>query len=117
MSSLLKKSYPELKNLWRPGEMAYFEYHCYMGHDSADAELWYRTHQPVLVVKMTAPGAGRTYNDRAKAGVPRMWRIRFLDGGTGDAFEDELYTDMKYWSRDFNPPSDEEIAAHRRTDR
>jgi len=104
-----KKRYPELKGLWNPGEMAYFEYHCYMGHDSADAELWYRTHQPVLVVKMTNPGVGRTYNDRADSGAPRMYRIRFLDGLVSEAFEDELFTDTKYWRRLFNPPSEEEI--------
>ena len=109
----LKKHYPELKERWRPGEVAYFEYHCYMGHDSADAELWYRTHQPVKIVKMTTPGFGRTYNDRAEVGEPRMYRIQFLDGLVGGAFEDELYTDMKYWSEPFNPPSDEEIARAR----
>ena len=109
----LRKNYPELKNLWRPGEVAYFEYHCYMGHDSADAELWYRTHQPVEIMKMTNPGYGRTYRDRAWDGEPRMYRIRFLDGWVGGAFEDELYTSTKYWSRPFNPPSDEEIARAR----
>ncbi len=110
---MLKKRYPELKSLWHPGEMAYFEYHCYMGHDSSDAELWYRTHQPVLVVKMTTPGVGRTYNERAENGAPRMYRIRFLDGLVDGAFEDELYTATKYWSRDFDPPSDEAIAQAR----
>lgn len=110
---LLKKRYPELKGLWHPGDLAYFEYHCYMGHDSADAELWYRTHQPVLIVRMTDPGVGRTYNDRANNGAPRMYTIQFLDGPMDGAFEDELYTDKKYWSRPFNPPSDEEIARAR----
>lgn len=109
MSSLLKKRYPELKGLWHPGEMAYFEYHCCMSHDSDDAELWYRTHQPVMVVKVADPGVGRSYNDRAENGAPRRYRIRFLDGLEDGAFEDELYTDPKYWSHDFDPPSDEEI--------
>lgn len=108
----MKRRYPAVKT-WQPGEVAYFEYHCYMGHDSADAELWYRTHQPVQVVKMTDRGYGRTYADRAENGAPRMYRIKFLDGLVSDAFEDELYTSTRFWTRDFDPPSDEAIARAR----
>jgi len=111
---MARRRYPAVKT-WRPGEVAYFEYHCYMGHDSSDAVLWYRSHQPVEIVKMVVRGDGRTYLERAERGAPRLYRIRFLDGHVSDAFEDELYVSPKYWSKPFDPPPYEEIQSWMRS--
>ena len=88
------------KTHWRPGEIAYFEYHCYEGHDSCDAEIWYRSRQPVMVLGISVPGVGRTYLERSRDGEPRVYRVRFLDGFEYDVYEDELMIDERH----YDPP-------------
>lgn len=60
----------------------YFEYHCYEGEDSNDAELWHHTHQQVTVLNK------KTDVDEGKVG--RMYRVRFTDGLEYDVCDDEL---------------------------
>jgi hypothetical protein len=91
------------KDGWRSGEIAFFEYHCYEGHDSCDAEIWYRSRQPVLVLGISEPGGGRTYRDRAEDGMPRVYRVRFLDGFEYDVCEDELMIDERHYDRGRRP--------------
>jgi hypothetical protein len=57
-----------------------FEYHCYEGEDSCDAELWHHTHQRVTVLR------------RLKDADPEliMYRVVFQDGFEYDVFGDEL---------------------------
>lgn len=100
------------KNLWKPGETAYFEYHCEMSHTSGDAQLWYRTHQPVTVIEMSEAGHGETRIERRDLAAPRSYRVVFQDGFVAGAMEDELLTHPKYWERRFNPPPKKEIEAH-----
>lgn len=67
-----------------------FEYHCYEGEDSADAELWRHTHQPVEVLrKIGEPPEYET----------RMYRVRFADGLEADVFDDELVHDTSEFQR------------------
>lgn len=94
----------ELKNAWRRGETAYYEYHCLQSHDSADAQLWYRSHQAVTVIAIVEPGYGRTATARLNNGEPRIYQIRFADGHIGDAFEDELLTDPRHFHPEYCPP-------------
>jgi hypothetical protein len=62
----------------------WFEYHCYEGEDSSDAELWHHTHQQVQVIrKYKVP-------DECDREVAPMYLIRFADGFEGDVFSDEL---------------------------
>jgi GNAT superfamily N-acetyltransferase len=95
-----------LREQWQPGDRAWFEYHCYEGHDSADADLWYHSHQRATVLgeNDTADGSSKnwpesTVDDRNKAGSPRMYRIRFEDGFEKEAFEDELMTSRRDFCR------------------
>ncbi|KKM74802.1 hypothetical protein LCGC14_1396650 [marine sediment metagenome] len=99
------------KEKWTPGERAYFEYHCYQAHDSADASLWYRSHQPVTVVDVGEDPNDEptTMAERAESGDPLTYHIKFTDGYEGAAFEDELLTSPRYFERLWNPPPASEI--------
>jgi hypothetical protein len=79
--------------------LRWFEYHCYEGEDSADAELWHHTHQRVSVLKIKERGGGETPDERAENGWPRTYLIRFSDGFAATAFEDELVTDKTEYFR------------------
>lgn len=86
------------KQDWLPGEVAWFEYHCYEGHDSADAQAWYRSHQQVTVLRVSEPGPeGTTAEERDEAGWSRCYRVRFADGLEWDVFEDELLTGSEHF--------------------
>lgn len=61
----------------------YFEYHCYEGEDSTDAELWHHTHQQVIVLN-------KITTDIDEQEVGRMYRVRFTDGYEYDVCDDEL---------------------------
>lgn len=100
------------KNSWRPGETAYFEYHCEPTHTSGDAQLWYRSHQPVTITGIYERGIGKTAKERADDACPRSYWVRFQDGAKGVAIEDELLTHPMFWERRFRPPPLEEIEAH-----
>lgn len=79
---------------WEPGERPLFEYHCYEGHDSEDAELWYRSHQRVEVLGVEEhDGVGLTFAERLDFGHPKGYRVRFEDGFEGIALDDELMED------------------------
>lgn len=98
---------------WDPGERAWFEYHCYQGHDSSDAQLWYRSHQPVTVLGLDpkgeyVEGLWGTHEERADGGMPATYRVRFEDGHEGTAFEDELLRGPEFKDQTgyFCPPSD-----------
>ncbi|KKN01746.1 hypothetical protein LCGC14_1124720 [marine sediment metagenome] len=83
--------------------MKYFEYHCYEGHDSTDAELWYRSHQRVTVLGVEVTGAGDTPEERGDNGEPRVYHIQFKDGHKASAFEDELMSSTVEFCRP-DPP-------------
>lgn len=94
-----------LRESWQPDEVAWFEYHCYEGHDSSDAEAWYRSHQRVTVLGEADHDGwkGSTAAERAEACTPIVYRVRFQDGLEWDVFEDELLTDSKGFYRP-DPP-------------
>jgi hypothetical protein len=101
------------KNEWKPGEESFFEYHCWQSHDSEDAELWYRSHQPVTVVEKAFDPTevedkfklekGLSVKERLEAGRPKQYRIRFEDGYEDIAWEDELMTDPRYYDDKWKP--------------
>jgi len=95
------------KDIWKPGETAWFEYHCWMSHNSADAQLWYRSQQQVEILRLTDCEVTEeldNFNKRTDAGMPWVYTIKFADGFIGDAFEDELLTDPKHFNPTFKPP-------------
>jgi len=103
---------PGWKDEWKPGETANYEYHCYEGHDSSDAHLWYRSHQPVTVVSIEeSDESGDTMEERTDSGQVRVYRIRFADGFEATAWEDELLTDPQHWSRP-DPPTPPTLGSH-----
>lgn len=81
------------------GKEFWFEYHCYEGHDSCDSEIWYRSHQKVLVLSISELGVGDTKYERLIEGQPRVYRVKFKDGLEYDVFEDELMESTKEFSR------------------
>lgn len=63
-------------------DLIWFEYHCTESHDSADAQMWYRSHQLVRIVDWQItedPGV-----------TPDTCTVRFADGFEGTAWADEL---------------------------
>lgn len=64
-----------------------FEYHCYEGEDSSDAELWYHTHQQVVVLS------------KLKDAELPMYHVRFVDGSEFDVFSDELVNTVSDYYR------------------
>lgn len=92
--------------IWQRYELAFFEYHCYEGHDSADAELWYRSHQPVMVLGV-AEGKGNIAlpeQERYEGAALIVYKVRFADGHVGTVFEDELMDDERGYYRP-DPPA------------
>lgn len=85
------------------GRTFWFEYHCYEGHDSSDAQAWYRSHEQVTVVGITEPGYGETLAERAENGESRVYRARWGDGFEYDVFEDELLDGPEQFQRP-DPP-------------
>ena len=85
------------------GSEMWFEYHCLESHESCDSEIWYRSHQKVLVLSITHNGGGNTPKERAEDGDPRVYKVRFIDGFEYDVFEDELMDDPSGFYRP-NPP-------------
>lgn len=107
-----------VKDDWTPGEIAYFEYHCNRQHGSADAELWYRDQQQVLVLgddDYDKVPELDTMEKRGEAGMPRVYRIRFSDGHEGSAVEDELLIGAEFFDPALGPPSTAEIEVARKT--
>lgn len=76
----------------KPGTTAWFEYHCWESPESADAELWYHSHQQVTVLECeNAEYFGdMTQIQRADAACLLAYKIKFADGFTHVATEDEL---------------------------
>lgn len=98
---------------WMPGDRAHFEYHCNESHDSPDAQAWYHSHRPVTVVEHASdygpddpndPWSKMTYDDRAEAGMPKVYHVRHEDGFEHHAFEDELVDGPEDYYRP-DPPS------------
>lgn len=111
----MKRSQPktpkEVKDSWKRGETAYFEYHCLQSCESGDYPVWLRSQQAVQVVGVVEPGNGKSFMDRAETGQPRVYSVLFSDGLEWDVFEDELLTSPRYYQEMYGPPS------HRRLDR
>lgn len=102
---------PGAREAWQPGDRAWYEYRCLESDDSADAELWHRSHQQVTVLGRAADeDFSGTFLDRAEVACPNVYRIRFPDGYEGDAVEDELLTSPEHYDRPDPParPSDPE---------
>lgn len=93
-----------LKNDWKRGEVAYFEYHCDKSPSSQDYPAYQHSHQAVKVLKIAERGEGRTLMERGKNSMIRVYTVRFADGLEWDAFEDELLTSPKYFDKEWDPP-------------
>jgi hypothetical protein len=72
----------------------FFEYHCYEGEDSSDAELWHHTHQQVIVLNRES-NIDEVY-------VGKIYRVRFPDGFEYDVCDDELLkSPSEYYRPDY----------------
>jgi GNAT superfamily N-acetyltransferase len=91
------------------GQKCLFEYHCYEGHDSSDAQLWYRSHQPITVLSIVERGYGKTQRERGENGAPAVYKVKFGDGFVGHAMEDELITSKSQFYRPDPPKPPSEI--------
>lgn len=97
----------QIENFIESGATRFFEYHCNESHDSADAQLWYRSHQQVTVLNCdNADQCGLPkLCDREDAAEPLVYKIQFSDGYVGAAFEDELLTAGTDYCRPAPPPA------------
>lgn len=68
----------------------WFEYHCFESEESADKELWHRTHQQVEILHKL---------DNIDTEIGKMYRVKFPDGFESDVFQDELMKDPKLFHR------------------
>lgn len=93
---------------WLPTDLAWFEYHCLESADSSDAHLWLRSHTIVEVLG-TEPDAewlkDATFYERADAGMPKTYRVRFPDGHEDTVWEDELVVHPDHYFRPDPPTS------------
>lgn len=108
----MSHSFQYNKDVWEPGEEAYFEYCRLESVESADAHLWVRSRQVVEVVGLTTDPKNRrsslSINDRVLMGRPHIYKVRFQDGLEAEVFEGELLTEPK-WTRPA-PPEKVEMA-------
>jgi len=81
------------------GKEFWFEYHCFESPKSCDAELWYRTHNKVLVLSIVELGCLETKLERLLEGCPRVYRVVFEDGFEYVVFEDELMESKEEFER------------------
>ena len=88
------------------GQELWFEYHCWESSQSADAELWYHSHQKVIVLGMVENDGYDIpkQEDRYYAGCVLVYKIRFADGFEHDATEDELLDSKDEFCRP-DPPN------------
>jgi hypothetical protein len=87
------------------GSKWYFEYHCYEGHDSADAKLWYHSHQVVEILSCENDDefGDLTFEERIDNGTPLVYKVKFSDGFKSEVFEDELCASPEDYCRP-DPP-------------
>lgn len=79
------------------GGRRYFEYHCYEGEDSSDAELWHHTHQQVAVLRKL-----RNIEEVDEVDCGRMYEVRFPDGFKYNVCDDELMeSPVDYYRPDY----------------
>jgi len=86
------------------GGTYWFEYHCNEADSSADADLWYHSHQQCKVLEMQETGDGKDLEERGYNGACAAYKVQFADGFTHTATEDELLTDRKEFDRP-DPPA------------
>lgn len=93
------------KDGWKTGEVAEFEYHCLEKPESADAPVWYRSHQQVKVLgEGESEGHCGTLAERGVEGTPLTYKVKFADGLEWTVFEDELMTSREGFFRPDPPP-------------
>lgn len=94
-----------VRESWKAGEEAWFEYHCLESDESVDAPVWHRSHQRVTVLDMNeGDGEDMTREERDENGFPFTYKVRFEDGLEWDVFEDELSDSKDGWFRPDPPP-------------
>ena len=76
----------------------WFEYHCYEGEDSSDAELWHHTHQQVIILrKLNCP-------EEIDPSIGKHYIAKFADGLEYEVCDDELTVSPKDFFRpDYKP--------------
>lgn len=77
----------------KPGTRMVFKYNCDMSDTSCHVELRDRSPAYVTVVELTPPEPGwenSTLEERDAAAMPFVYTIKWNDGFTHGAFEDEL---------------------------
>lgn len=82
------------------GKEFWFEYHCWESCASSDAELWYHSHQKVLVLRRGKDDHDEFPDDES---VPKTYEVRFSDGFEWSVFDDELMDSPKDFYRP-DPP-------------
>jgi hypothetical protein len=92
------------RELWEPGEVAFFEYHCLESEDSQDVDLWVRSHTKVTILELQVNSSeGMLLAEREEAAMPFTYQVRFFDGTEGGVWEDELSESADDWYRP-DPP-------------
>lgn len=96
---------PDVENARYVGQRLWFEYHCWESPKSADAELWYHSHQQCTVLGMVhCDGYDiHSQSERYEAACTIAYRVHFDDGFESDAVEDELLDSQNEFER-ADPP-------------
>lgn len=92
------------------GQELFFEYHCFESSQSKDAELWYHSHQQVTVLGFLDNDGWdiRSQEDRYECGCLIAYEVRFADGFTCCAMEDELLDSKDEYCRP-DPPKKKRV--------
>lgn len=96
---------PKLEGVFKSGQRVWFEYHCNESHDSADAELWYHSHQKCVILGLAECDGHdiQSESERFESGCLLVYVVQFEDGKKFHACEDELMTNKKNFCRP-DPP-------------
>jgi hypothetical protein len=101
----------EIVGLRPIGSKLWFEYHCWESPESADADLWYHSHQQVEIlglVDLDEPVFWTTWEERLNEAHQIVYKARFEDGFEYEVLEDELLDSPKEFERP-NPPKKEQF--------
>lgn len=106
----MKDNYPilpiaDVENARKVGDRLWFEYHCLESHQSADADLWYHSHQQCEVLGMVINDGYDIWSEaeRYDCGHPMCYKVRFDDGFEHTVTEDELLDNQDDFCRP-DPP-------------
>lgn len=94
-----------IEDLRQIGKRYWFEYHCFESEQSADADIWYHSHQEIEVLGLAQTDVlYTTKRERLENACPLVYNALFGDEFKCDVFEDEILNSKDEFERP-DPPN------------